>query len=265
MPCCLRLLAISVAPSTSLMRSSSWQMTFWLRRIFIEGGVSNNTLLAQRGYALAVHAEPFRQHVVDVLAEQWRRLHLGQLAVETHWPCGYLHLAGCRVLDRLNYAPLGQRGIVQELERVEHGSRRHTCGAYKPHGLLLGVLGGPFADDGVDLLWPLGARRLRLEARIAFQIFPPYDGQEPLPVLRVGATAEHVDVIVGPARLARIERVRDKGASHGSVGALPHYRLAGQQSARERHAHVLHHGILHGELQASALAGLLALIEGAKD
>src|SRR5262249_29256976 len=60
---------------------------------------SNDAVLAQGGELLGVHAQPRAEHVVDMLAEQRRRLDHRRCTVETHWPGRHLDLAGRGVVD----------------------------------------------------------------------------------------------------------------------------------------------------------------------
>ena len=74
------------------------------------------------------------------------------------------------MLDLLHDAALGERGIVHQLERVEHRAGRHAGLADQLHRLFLGVLAGPGGDDLVDLGGMLAARRPGVVARVADQI-----------------------------------------------------------------------------------------------
>src|SRR5262249_58940106 len=90
---------------------------------------SNDAVLMQAGELLGVHAQPRAEHVVDMLAEQRRRLDRWRRTVETHWPGRHLDLAGRGVVDRLHDAALGERRVVHQLEGIEHRPRRHAGGA----------------------------------------------------------------------------------------------------------------------------------------
>src|SRR5499427_9966409 len=127
---------------------------------------SNDTVLAQGGELLGVHAQPRAEHVVDMLAEQRRRLDHRRCTVETHWPSRHLDLAGRGVVDRLHDAALGERRVVHQLQGVEHRSRRHAGGAEQRHRLFLGVLPGPARNDLVHLRPALAARNLSVVARV---------------------------------------------------------------------------------------------------
>src|SRR6516225_293372 len=80
----------------------------------------------------------------------------------------------------------------------------------------------------------------------------------------VGAAGEDIDVIVRAARLARVEGGgREQGV--GATAAPSNLRLAAQLAARKRHSHIMHHRVLHRDLQPPALAGTVASIEGSQD
>src|SRR6516164_538898 len=81
---------------------------------------SNDTVMAQGGELLGVHAQPRAEYVVDMLAKQRRRLDRRRCTVETHWPSRHLDLAGRGVVDRLHDAALGERRVVHQLQGVEH-------------------------------------------------------------------------------------------------------------------------------------------------
>ena len=114
---------------------------------------------------------------------------------------------------------------------------------------------GPGGDDLVDLGRALAARLPGVVARVADQILAADHLQQPLPVLGIGAAGEDIDVVVRPARLARVERRGREAAGLRPAAAAAHRRLAAQLGARERHAHVVDHRVLHRHLQAAALAG----------
>src|SRR5439155_6608192 len=102
--------------------------------------------------------------------------------------------------------------------------------------------------------------------RVTDQLLAANDLEEPVPVLGIGAAAEDIDVIVVAARLARVDAARRRRAR----GALrPHawrrFLVALLRHHGERGADVVHHRILHRQLQAAALAGLLLLVERTED
>src|SRR5215469_13426230 len=80
---------------------------------------SDDPFGAQRFDLAGTDAEPLAEHFGIVLAEQWRGLDPRRCAVEANRPCRDRQFAGGRVLDLLHDAALGERGIVQQLERVE--------------------------------------------------------------------------------------------------------------------------------------------------
>ena len=221
--------------------------------------------LAQRRELLGAHAEPRAEHVVDVLAELRRRLDRRRRPIEAHRPGRHLDLACRRVVDGLHDAALGERRIVQQLQRVEHRTRWNAGRADQLHRLFLGVPAGPGGDDLVDLCPALGARRLGVITRVAAQILAADDLEQALPVLGVGTAAEDVDVVVGSAGLAWIESTRRQPAGGRPAASVAHDRLAAELGAGERHAHVVQHRILHRHLQEAALPGLGALVERAQD
>src|SRR6266568_4648075 len=81
----------------------------------------------------------------------------------------------------------------------------------------------------------------------------------------IGAAAKDIDVIIGPSRLARVERRRHQPALGRAAVAAAQLRLAALLGARERDAHVMDHRILHRDFEPAALAGLLPLVEGAEN
>ena len=112
----------------------------------------------------------------------------------------------------LHDAALGERGVVHQLEGVEHRARRHAGLADDPHRLFLGVLAGPGGDDLVDLGGALAARRTGVVARIADQILAADDLQQPRPMFGIGAAGEDIDIIVRSAGLARVQAPRARAA-----------------------------------------------------
>src|SRR5262249_9217708 len=150
---------------------------------------------------------------------QRRRLDRRYCAVETHWPGWHLDLAGRGVVDRLHDAALGERRIVHQLQGVEYRPGRHAGGAEQRHRLLLDVLPGPGRNDLVDLRRALAARNLGVVARVAAEILATDDFEQALPVLGVGTAAEDVNVVIRPARLARVKRVRRKPARGRPAGS----------------------------------------------
>ena len=79
------------------------------------------------GFDLAgTDAEPFAEDFGVMLAEHWRGLDARWRTVETNRPRRNRQFAGGRVLDLLHDPAFGERGIVQQLERIEHGTRQHT-------------------------------------------------------------------------------------------------------------------------------------------
>src|SRR5712672_2967831 len=79
-------------------------------------------------------------------------------------------------------------------------------------------------------------------------------------MLGIGTAGEEIDVIVGAARLARIDAVRGVAACR-----LPLRRLPGLRLPDEHAAAVMHDRILHRRLQPPALARRGPLIESADD
>src|SRR5215470_10240551 len=84
-------------------------------------------------------------------------------------------------------------------------------------------------------------------------------------MLRVGAARKHIHIVVGSARLARIERRRHEPPGLGPVAAAAQLGLAAQLRARKRHAHVVDHRVLHRHLQPVAFAGAVTLAQRGKD
>src|SRR5215472_1759787 len=131
---------------------------------------SDDPFGAQRIDLAVAEAEPLAEDFGIVLAQQWRRLDARRRAIETDRPCRNRQFAGGRVLDLLHDPTSGERRIVQQFERVEHRTGRHTGRANDLHRLFLGVLAGPGGDDLVDLSGTLAARRPGVVARVANQI-----------------------------------------------------------------------------------------------
>ena len=180
----------------------------------------------------------------------------GGRAVEADGPGRHLDLAGRRVVDRLHDAALGERGVGHQLDRVEDRAGRDAGRADDLHRLFLGVLAGPGGDDLVDLGGMLAARVLGVVARVALEVLAADGLEQALPMLGVAAAAEDVDVIVRarPACTGRAPRARARQARPGAAAARR--GLARKLGARERHAHVVDHRVLHRDLEPAALAGL---------
>src|ERR1700756_4500944 len=83
-------------------------------------------------------------------------------------------------------------------------------------------------------------------------------------MLRIGAARRNVDIVVEPARLARIETRRRVDAADALAAAALRWP-AGPRLHRQASAHVVHHRILHRDLQPPSLAGPLAVVERAED
>src|ERR1051326_4249104 len=226
---------------------------------------SDDAFLLQRIDILRAEPQPGAEHLGIVLAEERRRHDLRWRAIEPHRPGRHLDLAGRRMLDRLHDAARFKRGFIHQFERVEHGARRHAGFADDLHRLFLAVLARPCRDDLVDFRRALAARILRLVTRIALQVFAADNLQQALPMLGVGAAAEHINIIVRPAWLAWVEGRRHEPALLRLVAATAQLRLPALLRARERHAHVMDHRVLHRDLQPPALAGLLPLVERAQN
>src|SRR6267154_5046211 len=226
---------------------------------------SDDALLLQGADFGRAEAEPGAEHFGIVLAEQGRWLDLWRRAVEAHWPGRHLDLAGGRVLDRLHDAARFERGIVHQFERVEHRAGRHPGFADQLHRLFLGVLAGPRRDQLVDLGGALAAGLAGFVTLVTLQILAPDNLEQTLPVLGIGAAGEHIDVIVRAARLARVEGRGHQPAGLRPVAAAAQLRLPGPLGAREWHAHVVDHRVLHRDLQPPPLAALLPLVQRAEN
>src|SRR5579862_6227362 len=220
---------------------------------------------AQLGDVGAREAEPADEYLLGVLAELGRGLQFGRPSVEAHRPGLALEVA-VRVFHHLHDAALVEALVVLQFEGVMDGPGWHTGRADDLHRLFLGVVLGPLGDDLVDEPFVLVALFVGREARVGDQFLAADDLEEAGPVLRVGAAAEHIDVVVVAARLARVDAARRRRA-RGRLRAHARRRLlvALLVHHRERGADVVHHRILHRQLQAAALAGLALLVERAQD
>src|SRR5277367_4243246 len=79
-------------------------------------------------------------------------------------------------------------------------------------------------------------------------------------MLWVGAAGQHVDIIVGTARLARENARRRVAADRPSWGGFARLRLPDEHASA-----VMHDRILHCRLQLPSLAGSVSLIQRTDD
>ena len=127
------------------------------------------------------------------------------------------------------------------------------------------MLARPGGDDLIDLGSALAARLVGVVARIAGKVLAADRLQQALPVFGIGAAGEDINIVVGPAGLAGIERRGHQPAGLGPVAAAAQLGFAAQLGARERHPHVMNHGVLHRHLQPLPLAGAVAFVQGGKN
>src|SRR5206468_10186876 len=95
------------------------------------------------------------------------------------------------------------------------------------------------------------------EARIALQLGTSDHLQQPLPVVVARARGVDEDVVVQPARPARIY-VAGRGEPELALVPPALSRLAGEELAGKGDAAVIHDRLLHGHLDPLALAGAVA-------
>src|SRR4029453_8928734 len=118
----------------------------------------------------------------------------------------------------------------------------------------------PGADHIVDLGLALLARRPSVEARIADQVLASDHFKQSPPMRRVGATGININVVVRSSGFARIDSTRHSEADN-HLGTIALRRHAVGRLGRERHSYILEHGVLHGDLDALALASTAASVE----
>src|SRR5260370_25953565 len=126
--------------------------------------------------------------------------------------------------------------------------------------LVFGVLARPLGNDLIALGLALDAGGGFIVARIADQLLAPDQFQQTRPMLGIGRAGQQIDVVVGPAGLARKDPRRRIAA-----GRPTRRGLAGLCLSDEHAAAVMHDRILHRRLQTPALAGGIALVERADD
>ena len=203
------------------------------------------------------------EHFAGVLSQRRRRLDRGRRPVVPHRPGRHAKLPASGMLHRLQNAALRKGRVLGQFLGVEHGACRDACRSEQLHGGVLVVPAGPLGDHGVDLGFMLLARFGIGQARIVQQFLASQHAQQPLPMLGIGAAGVDVDVVVGPAALARIDAAGRVAARDRLIaGALD--GAATQGLRRECEADVLQHGVLHGDLDALAFAGGLLLVERAQ-
>src|SRR2546425_10806357 len=119
-------------------------------------------------------------------------------------------------------------------------------------------------DHRVDLGLVLKARRCGVEARIADQILASDHFEQPAPMRRIGAASINIEVVVRTSGLARIDAAgRREAGDH--LGTIALCRRAVGRLGGKRHADILQHGVLHGDLDALALAGVATPVECRQD
>src|SRR5229473_2039397 len=210
-----------------------------------------------------VYAEPVLQHLGTVAPQCRRRLQAHRLAVDPHRPGRHLVVALALGHD-LHDAALVERRLVLQLHRVEHRASRHADRNELLHRVALVVLAGPFANDRVEFLLVGDAVVAGGEARILDQFLAADQLHQARPVLGVGPAGGQVDIVIGAAALGRVE-ARGRVVAAARLGAVARRRLAGALHRAKTGAHVVDHRVLHRQLQPPALAGAVALVQGAED
>src|SRR5712691_3470347 len=221
--------------------------------------VLDHPFLLQGGDVVLGESEHLAVDVGVVGAEDRRGRDLDVALRHLHRPAGDDDLAADRMVDLGEDLALAHRRIFGELHGVEHGAARHPGAAELLHRLVLGVLLGPRLDVAVDLVVVVAAERRGREALVGLEVLAPDHLAEPLPVRVGGAARVDVDVVVLSARLA-LEDVAGSVAEHDPV-ALPLAGLIGEELRRIGDAAVVHHGVLHGDLDLLAATGDGALEE----
>src|SRR2546428_8580300 len=215
-------------------------------------------------HRLGTQTQPLAQHLVRVLAEHGRRCDARGLPIDAHRPARHLERSVHGMDHGLHGSALLERDVLVQLIRVQHRSGRNACVAHQLHGIELGVLAGPHGDDLIHLGFPLDAVGGGQIALVANQILPIDQLQQAVPMVRVRSAGHDVDIVVRPARRARIQPHR-RVAHAGHLAAAAFGRLPSQAVSRKVDAHVVQHRVLHGDLQAMALARLAALVQRARD
>src|SRR5436190_2653392 len=109
------------------------------------------------------------------------------------------------MIDRLHHAARMQIRIVQQLERIQHGSARDARSRDDFRYLLLGALRGPVRNRGVDSCLVLGAGGPVGHARIGQQVLATDRTHQTAPMVLVAPRAENVAPIIQPTRRTFVE------------------------------------------------------------
>ena len=123
------------------------------------------------------------------------------------------------MFHRLHDATLLEVCVLSQLHRVEDGACGNAGAAEHAHRLAFVVLARPGGDHRIDLGLVLKARRCGVEARIADQILASDHFKQPPPMHWIGAAGIDIEVVVRPARLARIDAARHREAGD-HLGAI---------------------------------------------
>ena len=163
-----------------------------------------------------------------------------------------------------DHLPLAHAGVVGNLLGIQHGPCGYTRPAQYLHCFVLGVVLHPVGDQRVDFGDMFPARLRRRKPRVAQNVLPANDLQEPLPMHRAGAGTIDIAIVVRPVALAGIDLARCGPADHHLVAAAVCCaaldQLGGKSDARE-----IHRRVLHRDENLLPLAGHLALVECAQD
>src|SRR6516225_1172446 len=249
------------------MLPHSWLTSLLLRRPLkrrdSKSETSNNAVAPQALDFTGGDAEPVVQNFRAVLPKRRRSFQPYCLAVDPHRPGRHLVVAVV-VMDGLHDAAFLEARLVLQFHRVEHGAGRHPDGNEFLHCLALVVLARPFADDRVELPFVRDTVIAGRKTRVLNQFLTADQLHQPRPVLRVGPAGGQVDIVVGATALGRVKH-RGSVVAAARFGAVAPRRFAGARHIRETRAHVVDHRILHRHLQPAALAGAIALVQGAED
>src|ERR1700730_7174026 len=223
----------------------------------------DDAFLAQRLDLSRADPEPVVQNLGAVRPERRRSFQSCRLAVDAHRPGRHLVVAVV-VMDGLHDAALLEARLVLQFHRVEHRARRYPDGDQFLHRLTLVVLAGPFAAYCVRFPFVLDAGVAGGETRVVDQLFAADQFHQPRPVLGVGPAGGQVDVVVGAAALGWVQP-RGRVVAAARLGAIAPRSPAGAGHRRKAGAHVMDHRVLHRHLEPPALAGAVALVQGAED
>src|SRR5215510_9209552 len=256
-------------PTTAIFPEDSWAtarampaLSHIIEATATERKLDNLPRLEVR-HARSWEPEDFSQHLLGMLPSEWRRRGHRLRGRKADRAGGDAEATARGMVDGDDGVARVQMRVVQHLARVQHGAARHAGLGQRGHDFLLRPRAGPCARDGVQLVHVLPARGGVHAARIGQQILAPDGACKIAPHVLVHRLHVDIDVVVGPARRARIEAVGD-GAGRRVV-APPRGGFAVAVMRDVALADEIRHGFLHRHLDHLALAGALPLDVGSHD